>query len=443
MKKIALAFIILLLSQVFRVHAQVNQGIQFNQTDNWEKIKKTALENNKYIFVDCYATWCGPCKLMDKEVYPKAEIGKFMNFNFISIKVQIDTSSQDNEYIKKRYDDAHEIATKYKVTKLPTFLFFSPEGKIVHRSTGALRDTDFIKVSLNALHPDKQCYTLFEDYKAGRKKYQTIPYLIECLKSFEDKKEINNIVQDYIKNYLDNQDTNKWMLSKNLNILSSYNSLITSKDKVFNLFYLHGDTVDMILNLKGFSQSVVGNIITKEDINPNLENMGFKTNKEPDWDKMLSTISSKYNAAIGERVILDSKISWYANKEDWHKQVTYYAEKVSNYGLDTAGLGKLYINNFIWNIIFKHIDDPALLLKGSQWMEILINAEPSSPEGYDTYANLLYKMGRRQEAISFEQKALEIEKENANMENRPPEPLYDETLKKMKRGEPTWLENVH
>ncbi len=45
------------------------QGIKFEKTLSWPEICEKAQKENKYIFVDCYTTWCGPCKKMDQEVY--------------------------------------------------------------------------------------------------------------------------------------------------------------------------------------------------------------------------------------------------------------------------------------------------------------------------------------------------------------------------------------
>ncbi len=36
--------------------------IHFENGLSWEQIKEKAKAEHKYIFVDCYATWCGPCK---------------------------------------------------------------------------------------------------------------------------------------------------------------------------------------------------------------------------------------------------------------------------------------------------------------------------------------------------------------------------------------------
>src|ERR1700754_2014916 len=69
------------------------EGINFVRGLSWEQIKEKAKAENKYIFLDCYTTWCGYCKQMDQRVYPELHVGYEYNEHFISAKVQMDSSS--------------------------------------------------------------------------------------------------------------------------------------------------------------------------------------------------------------------------------------------------------------------------------------------------------------------------------------------------------------
>ncbi len=75
---------------------------------------------------------------MDKEIYPKDTIGKAVNFNYVSIKVQLDTSKTDDAYVKSWYENANYMRQQYRVTSYPTFLFLNAEGELLHKESGTL-----------------------------------------------------------------------------------------------------------------------------------------------------------------------------------------------------------------------------------------------------------------------------------------------------------------
>ena len=74
-------------------------GISFIEGD-WKKVLAKAKAEKKLIFVDAYATWCGPCKKLQKEVFPDAAVGSFFNKNFINAKSILDLGCSICESIK-------------------------------------------------------------------------------------------------------------------------------------------------------------------------------------------------------------------------------------------------------------------------------------------------------------------------------------------------------
>src|SRR5690349_5093161 len=81
-------------------------GILWVDNLNWQQVLKKAKKEKKYIFVDCFTTWCGPCKKMDKEVYANDSVGDLLNAKFISVKVQMDSTKGDNEFTRSWYKTA-------------------------------------------------------------------------------------------------------------------------------------------------------------------------------------------------------------------------------------------------------------------------------------------------------------------------------------------------
>ena len=58
-------------------------SIQFTDARLDDLLAK-AKKENKVIFVDIYATWCGPCKLLKKTTFTDKEVGEYFNTNFIN-----------------------------------------------------------------------------------------------------------------------------------------------------------------------------------------------------------------------------------------------------------------------------------------------------------------------------------------------------------------------
>ena len=66
----------------------------FAQTTFQELTLEGALEKaktgNKYVFVDCYTSWCGPCKLMTENIFPSKTVGDYMNNRFVCVKFDME-----------------------------------------------------------------------------------------------------------------------------------------------------------------------------------------------------------------------------------------------------------------------------------------------------------------------------------------------------------------
>lgn len=94
--------------------------------------------------------------------------------------------------------------------------------------------------------------------------------------------------------------------------------------------------------------------------------------------------------------------------------------------------------NSIATELFEKVSDPILLEKAVRWSERSLELKPNDVNFMDTYANLLYKLGRTNEAIIVEEKALNLSMDSASAINN----LIKETIRKMKAGEKTWEKNA-
>jgi len=92
-----------------------------------------AKADGKQLFVDCYTTWCGPCKMMTNKVFPQAEVGEFMNQHFVCLKVDMEKG------------EGPELAKRYEVAAYPTMLILKDDGTEVNRIVGALPGKEFVE----------------------------------------------------------------------------------------------------------------------------------------------------------------------------------------------------------------------------------------------------------------------------------------------------------
>ena len=102
----------------------------FAQTDfqelSLEEACKKAKTENKPIFLDCYTSWCGPCKMMANEVFTLKEAGDYFNKNFVCVKTDMEKGG------------GPAIGKQYGVDAYPTFLVINADGKLMHKVVGAM-----------------------------------------------------------------------------------------------------------------------------------------------------------------------------------------------------------------------------------------------------------------------------------------------------------------
>jgi thiol-disulfide isomerase/thioredoxin len=106
---------------------------------SWKELLNEASKQNKPIFLDMYTDWCGPCKLMAKNIFTKENVGAKYNPLFISYKVNAEKG------------DGIEVAKKFNVSVYPTFLFLNSHGYLIHRVEGEREAGPFISLADEAV----------------------------------------------------------------------------------------------------------------------------------------------------------------------------------------------------------------------------------------------------------------------------------------------------
>lgn len=83
-----------------------------------------AKKENKPIFLDVYATWCGPCKKLKKTTFKDEKVGDYFNANFVNIAIDGETR------------EGRELLRTYNIRSYPSLLILDSHGNIKTRTTG-------------------------------------------------------------------------------------------------------------------------------------------------------------------------------------------------------------------------------------------------------------------------------------------------------------------
>ena len=132
------------------------QGIKFFDGTFEEALTK-AKQEKKLVFVDFYATWCGPCKQMAEKVFTNEEVGKYMNEKFVCMQINVEAAGWQKE-----------TAEKFNVTVLPTLIFFKADGNVASRLAGAREKDDFLNGAKVACGEQLSFEKLYERAKSKK-----------------------------------------------------------------------------------------------------------------------------------------------------------------------------------------------------------------------------------------------------------------------------------
>ncbi|MCB0667791.1 MAG: thioredoxin family protein [Saprospiraceae bacterium] len=365
-------FFLLFLSQV--LFAQ-NEELAINFIDNdFDKALTKAKDQEKIIFIDAYTTWCGPCKMMDREVFTDSAIGDFYNENFVNLKLDMEKGKGE------------EVAKRYGVRSYPTFLFINSAGALIHQGLGYQSAERFKKIGETALDPNKQLPALEARYSEGdRSEDLMYNYTVALLEAGDSRaKEIG-------KQYLEMQDT--WTTRRNMEIIGQlvseyqdpYYNFIVEKRHLFIKEFGEGRVDGTLLSL--------------------IENHYYNEIEEVDLAEVKQVINNTFPSSKAGTFYDNFELNYYdvLGKKD------IYIDKARKYVKKNQNLSANALNSIAWNF-YEKIDDK----KGLRWATKIAKKSISKEDSYynnDTLAALFYKRNKKNRAERYAHKAIELAKE--------------------------------
>lgn len=194
----------------------------------FEEALKKAQDEKKDLFVDFFAEWCGPCKMMASEVFTQTEVGEYFNAHFVC--VQVDVDAKENK----------DIAKKYNVTALPTMVFINREGKELRRVQGAVPAESLVKEAKIAAGEEMSFEQLYEKYKKKKKDLDVqqqllieAPAFIATQQGYNQQK-WGTRIESLFPEYLKSKKIENMVNEADFLVLTMYHRSTSKEDPIFD-----------------------------------------------------------------------------------------------------------------------------------------------------------------------------------------------------------------
>lgn len=211
---------------LFAAHGLFAQII-FTECTFEEALSKARVEK-KNLFIDFYANWCGPCKVMAAQVFTIPPVGEYFNAHFINCKLDVDAAANK------------EIVKRYKVESLPTLLFIDSKGEVLKTIVGAVTP-DVLMLEAQIVEGEELTFEkLYEKSRKEKKNTELqqkllirAPHFITTQNGYNQEKwtvRIDALFPEYLKT----KKLENMVNPTDFAILSLYHTEIGKQDEVFD-----------------------------------------------------------------------------------------------------------------------------------------------------------------------------------------------------------------
>ena len=353
MKKL-FVLIVLMAGIVWGAEAQ-SKGITFEQTKEWKKVLKKAKKEKKLIFIDCYTSWCGPCKQLARTVFTDPDAANFFNEHFVNLKMDMEKGEGIN------------LKDRFGVKAYPTLLFINGQGEVVHSLVGAPGLKELLEQAQIAFEGKGLAYANAE-YQKGNRKPEFIQAYLTYLGNASLGKEAEKVSLDYFATL----DKNNLKERKYWDIFVKYVNDVDSD--LFQYVYEHRDEFYSIYGERDVKRKIqnvwsggANQFVRKEGDQMVLDKKGFKRYvkrmekaKVDGWEDIVS----------GAEMMNAEKLG------DWKTYIALGTERIKQ-----GKVSDLLLYN--WGLrVNKQCKDKALRLLAAQWFdEAAVNAAKNEAKG--------------------------------------------------------------
>jgi thiol-disulfide isomerase/thioredoxin len=350
------------------------QGIDFFHGTFAEAVEK-AKKEDKLVFMDAFAEWCGPCKRMAATVFKEEKVGNFFNQNFVNVKMDMEKG------------EGQALSGRFNVSAYPTLLFINGKGELVQAGVGGLMSEEFLNLAKNALSKADNAKDLEKEYVSGKREPD---FMVRYVRSLNRSgKSSLKVVNDFLQK---NPDFNHAAVLKVI-----YEGTTQADSKVFDLLLKHSTKIKALYSDAMF-QSKIETACLKT-----LENA-----KQFKSEALLQEAKNKFKQNVPEKYDafeVEADIEYYqtvGEVKPYLKACNTCAKKVAK-----NDANQLYQLAKRMETAFPK--DKTVLTQAEKY------ASKAAENGglvhyYYTYSTILLKNNKKKDALTAANKALELAK---------------------------------
>lgn len=353
----------------FCVSAQSDEGIKFEH-GSWAEVKAKAKAQEKLIFIDCYAVWCGPCKKLSNEVFPQKEVGDYFNVNFINYKVDVEKG------------EGIEIGKQFNVVSFPTLLFINDDDEVIHRVRGYADGPKLIEEAKKAPAIASSVSGIVKNYKDNPNDPLVVKeYLVYLIEGGDTR--TNELANHYFSILPEEQyftEENFWLINKA--VKDPFAPVLVFMDENKDKFIeTHGENaVNTVLHGKYYNKA---NLLLKDVQNGNPFN-------EKEFQKLIDLMTEREYAYVDDLIVVTRlKVLGYQKK--WKEYMSLIEKKYDKIGRESLDYSR---------DIYPYLGVVALGCHDKEILEVVYNYYKNSVQSIDDFILHTYVSNwKYQEAI--------------------------------------------
>lgn len=162
-------------------------GVSFVEGKTFSEILQQAKQENKLVFIDCYTSWCGPCKMMANKVFPQKEMGDYFNPRYVCVKFDMEKG------------EGVDLKNRYEVKAYPTFLCLDSDGNVLHRVVGGDDNCKAFIERVDAVNTGNSLIALTKRYENGERSSEFMMQYLTALNNAYDKAGAAKVADEILK----------------------------------------------------------------------------------------------------------------------------------------------------------------------------------------------------------------------------------------------------